>query len=222
MSLDIVAYSSNIREAIRYSYPNTYTALSKNAKGVLLYLKSKNAISGKMTRSTYTLKNTNSEDNLKAWQDYRKNVVDYLKKKNDDIRLNGARSEIASTIVKKHFNTFPKWPKTGERQSSDVIIDCKGKNTLSEEIIVWTCDGKVSVEDYKPSSNTYQAAFWGAPTIKYIIIKRSGLDQFEKKLKSEDGTFNDEYFKKKVKAGIEWGKKQGINAITFDEEEWSD
>ena len=107
MSLDICAYSDNIKDALKDSYPKTYIALNRKPKEVLLYLKSKNAISGKYSRSVYKFKNSNSEDNYKAWSEYEEHVEDYLKKQNNDWRLNKARTTIAKKIVSEHLNKYP-------------------------------------------------------------------------------------------------------------------
>eukprot|EP01083_Nonionella_stella_P191874 709797_1 len=180
---DLVAHNKNLQIIIQESYPGTYQLMQYNAKGTVAALKAFNVISAyKMCKPIGTGHSGN--DNIKAWADYRKAVLQYLELINGDKRLGPARQQLTEKIHKQHFKKFPSWPSVGNTQSGLVNITDKGGYEYVQgamhEFVAWTCEGDINVTDKRPEAKKYYAEFNGSPVLKIIYVNLIELKNFEK------------------------------------------
>ncbi|RIA89700.1 hypothetical protein C1645_738442 [Glomus cerebriforme] len=172
----IVLFSSQILTEVRNKYPNTVKLLNYNANGTVKCLETNGILSTYLEEHQFDVTHSGS-DNLIAWRDYRYAIMRYLDKlcykicsTSDYAKLSSAREYLADYIRDEHYKKFKYWPKTGLTQSDHINLNIVAKYPYSGYLIVWACEGWITVTDEHLKQDKYTAKFSGSPTLKILML----------------------------------------------------
>ena len=166
----MITYCDGVMQGIREDYPNIYKLFLYNRKGTLLALQTKGALIGYYCRDRRAVKHEGT-DNYKAWSDYKKEILGYLNKVDSNKLHETLHNIMADKIHSVHFEKYPRWPKPGEMQSTDVPVDISGVRYMHDHYKVYAaCEGSIIVTDERPNANQYIAMFEGKPEIKILSL----------------------------------------------------
>ena len=123
-------------------------------------------------------------------KEYRPQILKHLKSFQAEKKyLDPAREQLATTIYRKHYERYPKWPKVGDSQCDRIWLkdgaEYKVKFDGMNWHCVWECAGWLDVEDTHPKANQFYTVFQGDPELRCVCLELVKLKQIDDAIKKE-------------------------------------